>query len=163
VPSSAHKIDAPRYARRYPEAQVLTSDAARRHVEQVVRVASNYLPLQEQGGIEFEMLEGVPLEGVFKHRDADGQVTLIFNDAVMNLPDRLPGFKGFVTRMIGSTGGHKVTRTARKFIVRDAKLFGQHLRRLAETKGLRRVIVGHGAAIDADVSETLLRVAATLD
>src|SRR5690606_27093004 len=75
VPSSAHQIDAPRYARRYPEAQVLTSDAARRHVEQVVRVASNYLPLQEQGGIEFEMLEGVPLEGVFKHRDADGQVT----------------------------------------------------------------------------------------
>lgn len=163
VPSASHRIDAPRFAGRYPDAQVLTPDAARPHVERVVRVADNYDPLQEHAGIEFEMLEGVPTEGVLRHRDSQGQVTLIFNDALMNLPDRLPGFKGFLTRVMGSTGGPKVTPTARKFIVRSPRLYAQHLRRLAETKGLARVIVGHGSSIERDVPETLLRVAATLD
>lgn len=162
VPSASHKIDAPRYLARYPEARVLTPSAARRHVEKVVAVHGNYDDLRLDQALRAEMLDGIPGEGVFIHTDLRGEVTLIFNDALMNLPDRLPGFKGWITRLIGSTGGPKVTQTARRFILRDARQYQAHLRRLAEIPGLRRIIVSHGGTIDQDAPAVLGRVAETL-
>lgn len=162
VPSASHKIDAPRYAARYPTARVLTPSAARRYVEKVLPVHGGYDELSGDPRIRVEMLDGVAGEGVFFHTALAGDVSLVFNDALMNLPDRLPGFKGWITQLMGSTGGPKVTPTARRFIVRDPRAYGAHLRRLAETPGLRRIIVSHGAVIDDDAAGVLRRVADTL-
>lgn len=162
VPSASHKIDAPGYAARYPNARVLAPEAARAQVEQVVAVQGNYGELASGGRLRVEMLDGIPTEGVFIHADPEAQVTLIFNDALMNLPDRLPGFKGFILKLLGSTGGPKVTFIARRFILRDARAFKAHLRRLADIAGLRRIIVSHGATIDENAPDVLRQVAETL-
>jgi hypothetical protein len=165
VPSASHRIDAPRYAARYPDARLLTPRAARRHVEKVVAVHDTLDAAAEAGlgsQLRVEMLDGVPFEGVLLHSDEAGDVTLIFNDALMNLPERLPGFKGWLTRAMGSTGGPKVTPTARRFIVRDPQRYRQHLERLARLPRLKRVLVSHGSPIEHDVAEVLLRVARTL-
>jgi hypothetical protein len=162
VPSAAHKIDAPRYATRYPAARVLTPAAARRHVEKVVPVHGSYDELSGDPRVRVEMLDGVAGEGVFIHTDLAGNVSLVFNDALMNLPDRLPGFKGWITKVMGSTGGPKVTPTARRFIVRDLRAYQAHLRRLAEIPGLCRIVVSHGDVVLDDAPGVLCRVAATL-
>jgi hypothetical protein len=80
----------------------------------------------------------------------------------MNLPDRLPGFRGFVVKAIGSLGGPKVTRTAKLALVKDRAALAGHLRRLADTPGLSTIVPGHGAVIrnDAAAAAAALRRAA---
>jgi hypothetical protein len=73
----------------------------------------------------------------------------------MNLPDRLPGVKGALVRLLGSTGGPKVTWTARVGIVDDRRAWADHLRRLAARPALARIIPGHGAIVTADAGAAL--------
>jgi hypothetical protein len=162
VPSASHKIDAPRYSARYAAARVLTPSAARRHVEKVLPVHGSYGDLSADPRLRVELLDGVAGEGVFIHTDSAGDVSLVFNDALMNLPDHLPGFKGWITKLMGSTGGPKVTPTARRFIVRDPLAYQAHLRRLAAIPHLCRIIVSHGDLIEGDAPSVLRRVADTL-
>lgn len=162
VPNHGHKIDAPRYAARYPDAKVVTPRAGLRKVERAVAVHGVLDEFEPDACLRVEMLDGVPFEGVLVHTDPSGDVSLVFNDALMNLPDHLPGFKGWLVGLLGSTGGPKVTKIAKSTIVRDPRAYGQHLLRLSNVPRLTRAIVSHGAVIEGDVSATLRRVAATL-
>ena len=110
-------------------------------------LAGDYGRLPAGTGFGFQPLAGLPAEAVFIHRAADGGETLIFNDGLMNLPASIPGFKGWVVKLIGSTGGPKVTWTARTFLVKDRPAYAAQLRALAARPGLRRIIPGHGAVI----------------
>lgn len=158
VPSGHHRMDAPAWKARFPDAKVVTTPASQKRVAQVVPVDGDYSALPA-GAVTWQVLDGVPAEGVFLHRAPDDSVTYVFNDAFMNLPDRLPGFKGWVVGAIGSTGGPKVTNTAKWFIVKDRAAYAAHLRRLADTPGLARVVPAHGA-IDTDDPAAALRRAA---
>jgi hypothetical protein len=157
VPSGYHRLDAGAWKARYPEARVITRAASRARVEQRVAVDGDYDLLPAGGPLSWVALDGVPAEGAFVHRDPAGAVTLVFNDAFMNIPDRLPGFRGLVVKLIGSAGGPKVTRTAKYFIVKDRPAYAAHLRRLAETPGLARVIPGHGLVVASDPGAALVR------
>ncbi len=75
-------------------------------------------------------------------KSEDG-TTLVFNDVVFN-QEHLPGVEGLVFRLIGSSGGPKVTFIARTFLVKDRKALRAHLERLAAIPDLRRVVVMHG-------------------
>ncbi|HUQ04425.1 MAG TPA: hypothetical protein VM261_18120 [Kofleriaceae bacterium] len=158
VPSGHHRMDAPAWKARFPDARVVAMPDSQKRVGQVVAVDGDYgaLPV---GGVTWQALDGVPSEGVFLHRAPDGAVTAIFNDAFMNLPASLPGFKGWVVKMMGSTGGPKVTRTAKYFIVKNRPAYAAHLRRLADTPGLARVIPGHGDVVASDAAAALHRAA----
>jgi hypothetical protein len=105
VPSGHHRLDAPRFKARYPDAQVVAMPASQARVAQRVAVDGDYGRLPAGGAVTFEPLAGVPAEAVFIHRADDATETLIFNDGFMNLPARLPGVKGWVVKLIGSTGG----------------------------------------------------------
>ena len=94
-------------------------------------------------------------------RDAE-EVTLVLNDAVFNCP-HVKGFKGFVlNHLTASTGGPKVSRIFKLFLMKDRKAFRAHLERLADTPSLTRIIVSHRDAITSDPAATLRAVAATL-
>ena len=160
VPSGHHRMDAHAFATRYPDARVLTPAGSTTRVQELVKVDGGVDALAPDDELRWEPLDGVPAEAVLIHRRA-GAATLIFNDAFMNLPASLPGLKGWVVKLIGSTGGPKVTRTARWFIVKDKPAYAAHLRRLAATPGLARVIPAHGAIVDgADASRAALERAA---
>jgi len=159
VPSGFHRLDAPRYAARYPQARVVTMPASRGRVADRVAVAGDYGLLPTGAGFGFQPLAGLPAEAVFIHRAADGGETLIFNDGLMNLPASIPGFKGWVVKLLGSTGGPKVTRTARIGLVKDKRAYADHLRQLAARPDLARIVPGHGAVIVDDAAGAL-RIAA---
>jgi hypothetical protein len=90
-------------------------------------------------------------EGVMVVRSRDG-VTIVFNDAVFNMPHGR-GLSGVIVRhLTGSTGGPRASRVVRLFVVKDLAAFRARLLRLADTPDLRRAIVSHhrmiaGAAI----------------
>lgn len=159
VPSSSHRLDAPAWKARYPAAKVVTPARATARVAAVVSVDGDYSLLPEDSALSSEVVEGAEGEGVFVHRDTDGNVSLVFNDVFMNLPDRLPGFQGFLVGLFGSTGGPKVTGIAKMFVVRDKARCAAHLRRLSELRGLTRIVPGHGAVVAHDASRTLRTVA----
>jgi hypothetical protein len=158
VPSGHHRMDAPAWKARFPEARVVAMPVSHARVGQVVGVDGDYGALPG-GDVTWQPLDGVPSEGVFLHRAPDGAVSAIFNDAFMNLPASLPGFKGWIVKVMGSTGGPKVTRTAKYFIVKDRPAYAAHLRRLADTPGLARVIPGHGDIVATDAPAALRRAA----
>lgn len=86
--------------------------------------------------------------------------TLVFNDAIFNLPHQ-KGVQGFILRYVTqSTGGPRVTRVGR-FLVKDAAAFRAHLGRLADTPGLARVIMSHGRMVTDDPAGMIHATAAT--
>lgn len=162
VPNGFHRMDAPAYVARYPGLTVVCPPGATKRVAACVQVHGDYTALPEDPSLTAEVLDGSKeREGALVVRSSDG-ASVVLNDAVFNLPRSLPGFHGFMVRLMGSTGGPKVTRIARTFIVADRQRFADHLRRLADTEGLRRVILSHGAIVDDDPATVLRGVADAL-
>jgi hypothetical protein len=152
-------IDAPAWKARYPSAKVVAPAKAAERVEKAVALDGDYSLLPADPALSSQIMEGAEGEGVFVHRDPDGKVSLVFNDVFINLPDKLPGFQGFLVGVLGSTGGPKVTGIAKMFVVRDKARCAAHLRRLSELEGLSRIVPGHGAVVTHDASRTLRAVA----
>jgi len=162
VPNGFHRLDAKVFADRYPEARVLCPAGAKAKVEQVVNVGGSYEDLPADGVLELQHLDGTKQrEGVMVVRSGK-DTSLVFNDAVFNMP-HLPGFTGFVLRRItGSTGGPRVSRIAKMFVVADKPAFRAHVEKLADLPGLARVVVSHHNTITEDPAGTLKRVVAAL-
>jgi len=160
VPNGFHRIDAPRFHARYPGAEVLCPPGSRTRVARRVTVMGDLGRLPASSRLRWEHLAGCgDREAAFVFTEEDGGSDLVVTDALFNLPDRLPGVGGLVVRLLGSTGGPKVTPLARLGMVRNRKSLADHLRRLAALASLRRVIMAHGAVIDHDPSGVLRGVA----
>ncbi len=162
VPNGFHRLDAAAFARRYPSAKVLCPRGSRAKVAAVVPSVGDYSELPSDAGVSLALIDGVgDQEGVMTVRDESG-VSLVVTDTVFNMP-HLHGAQGLVLKHVTqSSGGPRVTRIARMFLVKDKKAFAAHLERMAQTEGLARVIVGHHEMITDAPADTLRRVAATL-
>lgn len=162
VPNGYHRLDAPAFHARYPEARVLCPAGARKKVEEVVPVAGTYEELGADEAVSLQTLDGTAeAEGAMIVRGSSG-TTVVLNDVVFNMP-HVPGFTGWVLKTITqSTGGVRISRVARWFVVKDGRALAAHLERLAGLPDLARVIVSHHETIDHDPAGALRTVAATL-
>ncbi|MEZ4366662.1 MAG: hypothetical protein R2939_10300 [Kofleriaceae bacterium] len=159
VPNGFHRLDAAAYKHRFPHALILATPVATRRVAAKVAVDGGLGRLPADPALGWELLRGAPAEAVFLHRGPGG-VTAIFNDALFNLPDRLPGLAGKVVGLLGSTGGPKVTRIARRFLVRDPVALAEQFRALAALPDLVRAVPGHGAILEGAAAAAGLERAA---
>lgn len=161
VPNGYHRIDAPRFKARYPGMKVLCPEGVRKKVAEVVDVAGTYDDVPKDDRVKLAYLDGVGKgEGYLEVRSDDG-VSLVFNDVMFNMP-HLPGLTGFVLRLVGSTGGPKVTRVAKLFLVKDKRALKAHLEKLADTPDLKRLVIMHGDMVTEDAPGVLRQVAGTL-
>jgi hypothetical protein len=161
VPNGYHRLDAPGWKARYPELKIYCPEGARARIERVERVDGSYDQLPPTAPAEVRYLDGVSRrEGYLALPGADG-VTLIFNDAIFNQP-HLPGFFGTVFRWLGSSGGPRVTPMAKLAMVKDKRALKSQIERLAETPALKRIVIMHGARVEAEPAAFLQRVASTL-
>jgi hypothetical protein len=162
VPGVYHRLDAPAYVARYPDLQVVCPRGARTKVAQKVRVDRDYESYEGSDRLDLVHLDGVgEAEGVAMIR-TDRGTTLVFNDALFNMPHGR-GLAGLVFRYVtDSTGGPRVTRLFRVLAVRDRRALADHLRRFADTPDLVRVIVSHHAMIDERPAAVLREIASSL-
>lgn len=162
VPNGWHRMDAPAFKERYPKIAVHCPRGSQKKVEQVVTVDGDYDAYPQDADVRLEPLAGVgDAEGIMTVKSSSG-ATLVLNDAIFNMP-HAPGFQGFVFKhLTASSGGPKVSRLARFFMVKDKAAFRSELERLAATPGLVRAIVSHHETIAGDVGATLRAVAASL-
>lgn len=162
VPNGYHRLDAPAWVARYPKLEVRCPSGARSKVEAVVRVDGDYGGFDGGEDLTIETLDGIgDAEGVLIVGSPSG-TTLVFNDALFNMPHG-KGPAGWIFRHVtASTGGPRVPRLFRWFVVKDRAALGAHLERLADTPDLIRIIVSHHRMITDRPSDTLREVAAEL-
>lgn len=162
VPNGYHRLDARIFKDRYPQARVYCPRGATAKVAEVVPVDGAYEDFPADPAIELHTLDGVKeREGVMLVRSADG-VTLVFNDAVFNMP-HARGFAGWIFRHVTqSTGGPRVSRLFRLGVLKDKAAFRAHLERLADTPNLRRMIVSHQDMVEGDAAAAVRQAAGTL-
>lgn len=155
VPNAYHRLDAPRFAARYPEARIVSPKGSRKKVEEKLPVHLTYDQFPSDSALSLAHLGGLgEQEGVLTVRSSDG-VSLVFNDALFNMPHQ-SGFQGFVLRYITqSSGDLHVSRIARLFIVKDRAAFRAHVERLADTPDLKRVLVSHHQTVHENVASAL--------
>ena len=161
VPNGWHRLDLHAYAARYPTAVVLAPRGSRAKVAAVEPKVRDLTTFPADPNVSLSVVDGTGgLEAVMTVK-VGGGVSVIFADAVFNMP-HLRGFHGFVLRHItASSGGPRVSRVARLLMVKDKAAFAAHLERLA-TPDLRRVIVAHHETVSEDPSGVLRRVAASV-
>lgn len=162
VPNGFHRLDAPPFKARYPQARVYCPAGARKKVEEVVAVDGTYDDYPGDDAVSLATLDGTARrEGVMIVRSAGG-TTVVFNDAIFNM-EHFGGFSGFVFKhLTKSTGGPRVSRIGKFFLVKDAAAFRAHLERLAATPELARMIVSHGATVEKDPAAAIRTALATL-
>ncbi len=162
VPNGYHRLDARVFKDRYPAARVLCPRGSRAKVEEVVPVEGAYEDFTVDPDIAFETLDGVAdQEGVMFVRSRDG-LTLVFNDAVFNMPHGT-GLSGWIFRHITqSSGGPRVSRIFKLFGVKDRTALRAHLLRLAELPALQRMIVSHHTMVHEDAAGAIRQAASTL-
>lgn len=91
-----------------------------------------------------------------------GSTTLVFNDALFNMP-HVPGVQGFVLRHVTqSSGGLRVSRVFRMLAMKDKAAFAADLSALSATPNLRRIIVSHHETLEDEPGAALARVASAL-
>jgi hypothetical protein len=163
VPNGFHRLDVHAFRERHPGLRVVCPDAVRPAVERKVAVDGGLDLLPSDPALAAVPLEGVRGgEAVLLVRSAGGaRATLVFGDAVMNVPHR-PGLEGLILRLLGSSGGPRVTRIARWLLVADRRALAAHLERLAATPGLVRLLPSHGEDVVGDAAGVLRGVAGQL-
>ncbi len=161
VPNAGHRLDAPAYKQRYPEAAVFCPPNGRERVEEVVPVDGTYLDYADDGVVRFELLDGVAdAEGAMIVRSSDG-LTVVLNDVVMNM-DRKKDLLGYLfTTLLGSAPGPRVSRLARLLYVKNQPSLRRHLERLADLPSLQRLVVAHENVARGPEAAAALREAAT--
>lgn len=83
--------------------------------------------------------------------------SLAFADAVMNVPR---GTGGFLSMILGVSGGPKCPPTFRTLFVADRDALARDLRALADLPDLVRLIPSHGDILEHDPAATLRRIVA---
>jgi len=161
VPSGYHRMDAGRFAHRYPKMRVYCPPGARARVAARVRLDGTYDDFAGDATVRLDPIDGIgDAEGVMRVASEDG-TTLVFNDILFNM--RHPtGFGGVVTRILGASGGPRVSRTARIALLKDARALARRFVALAATPELVRVMVAHHETITENPADALRNVALTL-
>lgn len=162
VPNGFHRLDAHAWKARFAASKVYCPEGATKRVADQVAVDGPYEGFTGDDTARLETLDGTgKSEGVLVVTSGD-KVTLVFNDVLFNQP-HLPGFGGFMMRYVtDSTGGPKVTRIARLFLMKERVAFQAHLLKLANLPGLTRLVPGHGDVVEGDAVATLRAVANSL-
>ncbi len=167
VPNGWHRMDAARYKARYPDLQVVCPAKARKQVGKKVAVDGTYddfASLDAEGTVRLEHFDATRhMEGAMVVRSDDG-LTLVFTDSVFNLPHGEGFFWWFYGRVLGNSGGPRVTTISRTMmaITRSKAPLRDFLARYADRDDVVRLIPGHGDVIADDAPAVLRRLADSL-
>ena len=119
-------------------------------------------PDPDDDSVSFEHIPGLKnLEGAMFVRTGS-ELTVVMNDAMFNLEHQKGFFWWVYGRLLGATGGPRVTVIGRLFLVKKKAAYGAWLQRTAKLDGLKRLIVAHDHVIDENAAQALEQVASTL-
>ncbi|MEI9936108.1 MAG: hypothetical protein WDO69_02675 [Pseudomonadota bacterium] len=160
IPHSRHRMDAPRYKRRYPALRVFAPPAVVKKASEVIRVNGTFAEAPLDASASLELLAGTAeAEAALIVRSNDG-VSVVLTEVVFDLE---PPKSALLRVALGLTGfgpGPVVTPVVRLELVKNKAELAAHLARLAATPKLMRLIVGHSRMSVGPAAADALRQAA---
>jgi hypothetical protein len=154
VPNQFHAIDARAFQEKLGLA-VFTSKTVLEKVRAMVPGASPLEELPQDPALEFHTLAGTKFGEPALAVKSGPRASLLFCDAFQN---SRPGtsFGGFMFKLLGFTGeGPRTPPFYKLRAVSDKAALKQDLLRLADTKGLARLVPSHGLIVSRDPAATL--------
>jgi hypothetical protein len=161
VPSALHRMDVKPWKQRYPELRIVCPPGARSKVEELVKV-DTVAPDFGDPAVHYTAVDGTAQrEGALIVKGSQG-TTLVLNDLIFNVRKQ-PGVIGLLFDVLGVTGPEaKMPKLVMRKLVHDKSALRAQLEQWANLSGLQRIILSHGAVIEADPSGTLRRLAASM-
>jgi hypothetical protein len=158
VPSVMHRLDAPGFAKRYPNITVVAPRNGAEKIGEVVRIDTSE-PQFADASVRYVEVGGDSALEV----DCKDGMTLIVNDLIGDIHDE-SGIGGWLLRMMGFAGDEPhVPAPAKMLLGKHKSEVARQFRRWAEHANLRRIMVSHGDPIEADPAQTLRALADTLE
>jgi hypothetical protein len=162
VPSGYHRLDAGVYKARYPDLEVVAPAGSRDRVAEKVKVDGSAEERLPPLGVQCHSPTGLRGTELIFEVQAGTTRALLVNDVLFNIPQHLPGFGGWLLKVLGSTGYFGITRIGRVAVLKDKAAFKQWLMALAERTDIGIVTVSHGDPVVGDVGPRLREAAARL-
>jgi hypothetical protein len=151
LPHDRHQMDAPFYKARYPDIRVVAPEPA---VTRSVPVDGALDELSALG-VRAYVLPGTRYHEVVLELPTGSGVAVCTTELLGNFAHR-PGLLGFVLEHLGPPGGgFGVNRAVRWREVSDRNAVRAWLQGLANRADVRMVLMGHAAALTADVQRNL--------
>lgn len=162
VPNAGHRLDAPRYKARYPEAKVIAPPGGRAGIAEKVAVDVLATELTLPGdSARLEVPHGVAeAEVAMVVRSSDG-TTVVLNDLMFNMDPKDDWLGWAITSVLGSAPGPRVSRLAKFVFVKDKGSLEADFERYAALPDLVRVIVSHEKVASGPEARASLLKAAT--
>ncbi len=158
VPSQMHRLDAPSFARRYPNIVVVAPRGGVEKIGKVVRIDTSSPDFRDSTVRYVEVAADSALEV-----DGNDGMTLIVNDLIGDIHGE-SGIGGWLLRLMGFAGDDPHVPAPVKLLLGKHKSeVAVQFWRWAERKELRRIIVSHGDPIETDPRGVLRTLAASLD
>lgn len=158
VPNSFHRQDAFIMQQRYPNAKVYAPKAAMGAAAKATPVAGAYEDAPMDDTIELRTIHGIgDREGVMMVKSDDG-TSAVFCDTLLNLP-KMGGLFGV---FLHPTGMLSVPRATRMIFMKDKRTLADDLTSIAATKGLIRIVPGHGKIIATEADARMREAAERL-
>jgi hypothetical protein len=163
VPHSRHRMDAPRYKRRYPALRVFAPPAVMNKAREVVDVDGTFAEAPLDPSASLELLDGTgEAEAALIVRSNDG-VTVVLTEVVFDLELPKSMLLRTAIKLTGFGPGAVVTPVVKLEMVKNKRALAAHLERLAGTPELQRLIVGHSRmSAGADAPQALRKAAGCL-
>ena len=158
VPSVRHRLDAPGYARRYPQMTVVAPRAGVEKIGEVVRIDTSTPDFGDPTVRYIEIAGDSALEV-----DGDDGLTIIVNDLIGDIHGEA-GLGGWLLRVMGFAGDEPHVPGPVKLLLGKHKTeVARQFRLWADREDLRRIIVSHGDTIESDPRGALRKLAASID
>jgi hypothetical protein len=163
VPHTRHRLDAPRYKRRYPALRVFAPPAVMSRASAVVSVDGTFAEAPLDGSASLDLLAGTgQAEAALIVRSNDG-ASVVLTEVVFDLDPPKNALLRAVLKLSGFGPGPRVTPVVKLELVKNKAELALHLERLAAIPGLTRLIVGHNRmSVGPAAAQALRQAAASL-
>jgi len=163
IPHSRHRMDAPRYKRRYPALRVFAPPAVMNKAMAVVNVDGTFADAGLDASASLELLDGTgEAEAALIVRSNDG-TSVVLTEVVFDLEPAKSTLLRAAIKLTGFGPGPVVTPVVKLELVKSRADLAAHLERLAALPELKRLIVGHSRmSVGRDAPIALRRAAASL-
>jgi len=159
VPSGMHRLDGGVWKERYPEARLCCPEIARAKVEELYAVDDTCESALPPLGITVHHPPGARGIECTYELDLGAGRALVFCDAIFHIRERLPGFKGWVVKLMGSSGFFGTSRLGR-LLMKEHQAWGEWLLEQSSRSDLVALTVAHGDAVTEAIPAKLVEAAA---
>lgn len=152
VPSTMHRLDAPKYKKLYPSIKVVCPEASRKKVQEKVPVdASCETEFQGSEVIAHVMPGAKPIELAYELPLKSGGKALVINDVLVNVT-KTNGLFGSLLGLIGRTGAFRSPPSNKLILLDDRAKFKGWLETQSKRSDIKIVTVSHGDPVTSQVA-----------